>query len=415
MNLNYQPIINIGTLGSVSDGKSTLIYQLTGIKTQKHSSEKNRNITIKAGYANLKIWKCNICSELYSTDSDKYNYICNNCLDLDSSEIESNCSLVNHISFVDCPGHQELILTMLGSVSLMKGVIVVVSAAEPIKKKPQLIQHLKALKLANINKIIICFNKLDLISKEIAIERKKELDDLLLELNITPNIIIPTSFNKKIGLSSILRYIMELYNPSNIINENINNKTLFRITRTFDINKPGISWENVKGGVLGGGLIDGSLKIGDEIEIRPGIILKDKTHKPIITKILSLKTDKINLTSITPGGLIGIETTIDPYYCKNDMLIGNIIGHVGELPKVYKEIKLNYTKLKDFDGIWEPKNNDIVYLQIGNISTEAKLIDSISMYLSLLNPVCIETNIIILVCKKELNTLIIVGYGYIID
>ena len=414
MNLNYQPIINIGTLGSVSDGKSTLIYQLTGIKTQKHSSEKNRNITIKAGYANLKIWKCNICSELYSTDSDKYNYICNNCLDLDS-EIESNCSLVNHISFVDCPGHQELILTMLGSVSLMKGVIVVVSAAEPIKKKPQLIQHLKALKLANINKIIICFNKLDLISKEIAIERKKELDDLLLELNITPNIIIPTSFNKKIGLSSILRYIMELYNPSNIINENINNKTLFRITRTFDINKPGISWENVKGGVLGGGLIDGSLKIGDEIEIRPGIILKDKTHKPIITKILSLKTDKINLTSITPGGLIGIETTIDPYYCKNDMLIGNIIGHVGELPKVYKEIKLNYTKLEDFDGLWEPKNNDIVYLQIGNISTEAKLIDSTSMYLSLLNPVCIETNIIILVCKKELNTLIIVGYGYIID
>ena len=97
------------------------------------------------------------------------------------------------------------------------------------------------------------------------------------------------------------------------------------------------------------------------------------------------------------------------------MLIGNIIGHVGELPKVYKEIKLNYTKLEDFDGIWEPKNNDIVYLQIGNISTEAKLIDNTTMYLSLLNPVCIETNIIILVCKKELNTLIIVGYGYIID
>ena len=42
--IKSQPIINIGCLGSVSDGKSTLVKCLTGTKTQKHSNEKIRNI-----------------------------------------------------------------------------------------------------------------------------------------------------------------------------------------------------------------------------------------------------------------------------------------------------------------------------------------------------------------------------------
>ena len=56
-NQYLQPIINIGMLGSVSDGKSTTVYSLTGIKTQRHSNEMKRNITIKPGYANMKIYK----------------------------------------------------------------------------------------------------------------------------------------------------------------------------------------------------------------------------------------------------------------------------------------------------------------------------------------------------------------------
>ena len=80
--MNLQPICNIGTLGSVSDGKSTLVEKLTGIKTQRHSSEKIRNITIKSGYANLKIWM-NENNE-YTTTNDSDNL--DNTNDLDNPD-----------------------------------------------------------------------------------------------------------------------------------------------------------------------------------------------------------------------------------------------------------------------------------------------------------------------------------------
>jgi translation initiation factor 2 subunit 3 len=408
MNLNYQPNMNIGTLGSVSDGKSTMIYQLTGIKTQKHSSEKQRNITIKPGYANLKIWYCDSCEEYDSSSSEKTNLLCRYC--------NTDCELVNHISFVDCPGHAELILTMMGSLSLMKGSVVVISAAEPINKKPQLRQHLIASKMANIDKLIICFNKLDLITKEVAIGRKKELDNLLNELEIIPYIIIPTSFNKKIGLNYLLKAMMEVFPPQ----ENLfNSDSFFRITRSFDINKPGTNWQDVNGGVIGGSLINGEININDIVEIKPGILSKGKDGKivcqSIITKILSLETDGKNIDRVIPGGLIGIGTEIDPYYCKNDMLSGNVMGKPGTLPDVYNEVKLKYKTLVDFDGKWEPKNGDTVFLQIGNVSVESRLakVNKENFTFSLLKPACIENNSKILICRKDEGILKIVGVGLI--
>ena len=403
-----QPNFNIGTLGSVSDGKSTLIYQLTGIKTQRHSSEQHRNITIKPGYANLKIWECLDCNNKYSSGSQLMEYLCSNC--------DSMCKLIHHISFVDCPGHQELILTMMGSVSLMKGAIVVISAAEPILKKPQLIQHLIAAKKANIDKIIICFNKLDLITKEIALERKDELDKLLNTLGINATIIIPTALNQRLGVDNVLQSILDIFPPQ--ITE-VTNDSLFRITRSFDINKPSTIWSDVKGGVIGGSLIKGSLNIGDQIEIRPGILTRSKdgryTHTPIITNILSIESDNVNLDSITPGGLVAILTDIDPYYTKGDMLSGNILGKVGELPDVYHDISLEYSKLEEFNGIWNPKNGDTVYLQIGNITSEGRLtkIKSSVLNFQLIKPSCIEKDSKILVCRKELSILKIVGMGFL--
>lgn len=405
MDLFGKPNLNIGTLGSVSDGKSTLVYGLTGTRTQKHSTEKHRNITIKSGYANLKIWKCKECDELYSSNSELNEYICKSC-DID-------CDLVNHISLPDLAGHVSLILNTMCSVCLMKGAIVVVSAAEPISMKPQLTQHLATLKLSKIEKIIICFNKLDLISKEIALIRKKELDELLIKLDIKPYVIIPTSLSKQIGLNHVLKYLMEIFPPTL---ETTNEKSIFRITRSFDVNKPSTEWLNVNGGIVGGSLISGKLAVNDQIEIRPGIVSKNKTGQfitqPIITKILSLESDKIKIDHVTPGGLVAIGTEIDPYYCKNDALNGNVVGLVGHLPEVYTEIEIKYIGTEVFDCKWNPQINDTLFLQTSNISTEAKLISIGEKYkFQLMKPICIENNIMIIVCKKDEGTMKIVGYG----
>ena len=403
MDLSLQPIVNIGMLGSVSDGKSTTVLKLTGTKTQRHSSELHRNITIKPGYANMKIYE--------HTDGSLHS-----CGSKDTLEGE----LVHHLSFIDCPGHFELILTMLANIDLMQGAIVIVSAAEPISMKPQLIQHLMAIKIANITNFIICMNKLDLISKDVAIQRKKELDELLNEMDVHPKIIIPMCINKKIGIDYLLSSIME-YFPPNVESTKVSPK--FRISRSFDINKNNININTISGGVVGGSLICGKLNIGDKIEIRPGIVSKDSQGNiistPLKSTIKSLQTDTVKLDSIVPGGLIGIGTDIDPFYCKNDYIVGNMVGLEGEMPPVYTNITIKFSNVNFDMDEWEPVVGNIVNLMISTMTTNAKItsIDNEILSLKLEKPVCIDKNNMIVLSvfgnQQSSKSIMIVGYGFI--
>ena len=403
--MNIQPILNIGTIGSVSNGKTTLVKALSGTNTIRHSNEKKRNITIKAGYANMKVW-------LKPDGSfDTTN----------SEDIIEDAKLVHHISFVDCPGHQELILTMMSSVSLMKGAIVVISAADSISNNRQLVQHLTAAKISGLDKrLIVIFNKLDLCTHEKAIERKEELDELLTKLNIKPQYIIPTALNKKIGLSNVVKAIMEVF-PPELYDSCLNETTEFRITRSFDINKPGTNWDEMSGGVFGGSLLTGSIKLGDKIEIRPGQYAKKKDGSfnviPITSIVNSIQTDKINIDILYPGGLTAIGSDIDPYYCKDDKLTGAVVGIKGTLPHVYQEIVINITICNDFGSNWIPKCNDIVYLQIGNVNTEALLVDikDIDFKFKLSKPVCISDDSLIIICRNINNIIVIVGFSWLMS
>ena len=390
--MNLQPICNIGTLGSVSDGKSTLVEKLTGIKTQKYSLEKIRNITIKSGYANLKIWL---------NENQQYTTVNN-------SDNSNNLKLVNHISIPDLAGHSSYITNMLSSISLLDGAIIVIAVDQPLINKPQLIQHLLAAKLSKMKKIIICMNKIDLVAKNILIERKNELDILLKKYEIKPFTIIPTCFSKNLGINYVVNAIMQLFNPEEYL-ERTNETPIFVINRTFDINKPGTNWDEVNGGVLGGTLLTGKLKVGDDIEIRPGIT------EPFITKILSIKTEDTDLDEVIPGGLIGIKTNLDPFYCKNDKLIGNVLGLVGQLPNMYNEININIQLIDLYDQTmkWIPKIDDLITFQIGTRICTSKLINidnSLNKYKFSLNKLtCISNNQHIIICKNFDNILKIVG------
>lgn len=401
--LNYMqkhPILNIGTLGSVSHGKSTLVSMLTGTKTQRHSDEQIRNITKRTGYANLKIWQNTETKEYTTSNSEIY-------------ELE-NYKLVHHISFVDCPGHQELIQVMLGGVSVMKGAFIVVSAAEELEKCKQLIQHLAAAKLAKFENLIVLFNKLDLINKEKAIERKEELDILLEKLQITPKIIIPTALNKKIGYQNIIKSIMNIF-P--VVLEPSTGPLIFRIIQSVDINKPGTNWDSIQGGVIGGSLLSGELKVGDKIIIKPGNYKKnpDNTWKiePIKSTIKSIKTEKEYITNTLSGGLVAFGTDIDPFYCKSDKLLGQVLGFEDSLPDVYCKIIINVTLTEIFEGKWNPKLNDIINLQIGNLNTKAKLtnINKKLFTFELEKPCCIEDGDLILICNNYDKVFRIVGWG----
>jgi len=414
--MNNQPIINIGMLGSVSDGKSTTVFSLTGVKTQRHSDEMKRNITIKPGYANMKIYKTNdnetegnhneTEGNQYETEGNQY----------DNYNTNGDGELVHHVSFIDCPGHYQLIVTMMSCIKLMDGIILVVSAAEPIDKKPQLIQHMMAIKMSGIKNVIVLLNKLDLVKKSVAIERYKCLCEELKKHDIEPKIIIPVSMNHKIGVQNLLKSIMMYMGPN--INRN-NENPIFMISRSFDINRVNINYANITGGVIGGSLIGGNLKIGDEIEILPGIISKNADgniiHKPHITKIVSLKSEITDLDTISSGGLIGIGTNIDPFYCKNDNMIGMIAGLKGCLPPVYYEITINYNKINfDNEGVYYHKHKKVIII-VGTSNLDGEIINNTDTHIKIkLNkPACISKDSIIIICDKSSGQFQIGSYGYL--
>jgi CheY-like chemotaxis protein len=101
----------------------------------------------------------------------------------------------------------------------------------------------------------------------------------------------------------------------------------------------------------------------------------DYIAKPIKTKVLELKSGKTSFETIYPGGLTALGTDIDPAHTKEDNLAGHIAGLVGTLPDVYSAITMTWTLTDKFDGNWSPKIKDKMYLQIGNINTEAELTD----------------------------------------
>ena len=411
--IKKQPVNpNIGMLGSVGDGKSKCVQILTGFNPCTHSDEQIRNMTMKPGYRNLMI----CYNEKYYTIKKKTK----------NKENEMK-NLVHHLSIIDCPGHQELIFIMLSSILLMKGAIVVVSAAEPLDQKPQLIQHLAAAKLANLP-IILCHNKLDLVDKKIALKRKKELDEMLEEMEIVPKVIIPTCFSRGYGVENLLEQIVKHF-PKNTVN--YDEDILFMSNRSFDINKPGTDAFDLKPGIIGGSLLSGKLSINDEVVITPGIFGKNSKgelyYDPFVTTISSIQSDKYSLESIIPGGLMGLGTSVSPALCKNDGMAGQVITGKNNIPKVYSELTLNLELTGIFDGNWNPKVNDNVFLQIGTVSLESLLlkIEKLSkadkklvknkknknyVFKLLERPAC-DIDTIVLVSRKDINGLKIVAYG----
>ena len=410
--INNQPTVNIGCLGSVTDGKSSMVNSVCGIKTQRHSSEHIKNITIKLGYANAKIFKCPSCPEplcYESFDSKKKKAKCENC--------DSNMDLVKHISFVDCPGHNDLLLTMMSGVSVMDHSIVVVSAADNINEKRQLKEHISAANVSELNNYLVCLNKLDLVDKDTAKNKYEELNILLQNTPIEDAQIIPTSFNRGYNKKWLLHHICTELRE---VDRDLESPPIFRITRSFDINKPGCSISELSGGVLGGTLVKGRMNVGDLIEIRPGVVKKTAkglAYKPLLTTITSIKSENNSLETVIPGGLIGIGTDLDAYYTKNDTAVGNTIGHPGSLPEVYSDIEGTYTIMeKLFDNsdpnIFKIKANEMVLINVNSISIACKVtsISKDNISLSLVGKLlCLEEGDIIIISKKLAEGCKIIG------
>lgn len=148
--ISRQATINIGTIGHVAHGKSTFVRAVSTVNTVKHFKEKIRNITIKLGYANSKLYQCGKCPApdcFRSYASSKEDAAkCPTC--------QTEMTLRRHISFVDCPGHDVLMATMLAGAAVMDAALLLIAGNKPCPQ-PQTSEHLAAVQIMQLNHIII--------------------------------------------------------------------------------------------------------------------------------------------------------------------------------------------------------------------------------------------------------------------
>jgi len=317
------PEINVGVVGHIDHGKTTLLSRLTGKFADTHSEELKRGITIKLGYADLTIYN----------EKGKFNI--------------KKGEPVRYVSFIDAPGHEMLMATMLSGAATIDAAILVIAANEGIK--PQTKEHFVALQAKKIKNIIIVQNKIDLISKEKAIENYKALKEFTKGTIAENAPIIPISAQQGVNIDKLLEELTKIEIPK----REENTPPIFLVARSFDINKPGTTISNLKGGVLGGILKKGKLKIGEEIEIKPGLSIKKNnqfTYKPLTTRIISLRKGSESVKEVLPGASISIETNLDPFLTKTDSLTGCVVSTKGSLPEITTNLKIKHELFKEVLG-----------------------------------------------------------------
>lgn len=356
--MSSQPSVNIGMVGHVDHGKSTLTQALTGTKTDTHSEEIKRGISIKLGYADTIVYKCtdSLGNVLYSRTP------------------EEGCAEDRTISFVDAPGHETLMATMLSGSSIMNGALLVIAANEKCPQ-PQTREHLIALEIMGIRDIIVVQNKIDLVTRERAVENFREIKKFLAGSVAADAPVIPASAYHNINIDAIFGAI-ENHIPSPHFDPAVD--PMMYVARSFDVNKPGTRPEKIKGGVIGGSLVRGELRVGDEIEITPGI-QTTKGNKTVwenlVTEIVSLMAGNDSYDSIRPGGLAAIGTTLDPFLTKNDSLTGRIVGLAGKVPPVIFEATIETHLLKRVVGFEEEtgvtpiRSKESLMLTVGTANT----------------------------------------------
>ena len=323
----YQPCVNIGTSGHVDHGKTTLVEAITGVWTSAHSEELRRGITIKIGYADAAFYKCPQCPPPVSYGTQPQ---CINC--------GGKSELLRVVSFVDSPGHESLMANMLSGAALMDGAILVMAANENVPQ-PQTREHLLALSVLGIQQIVLVQNKADLTEYEEALDNYRQIKDFVKGSIAEKAPIIPVSAQHKLNVDVLIEAIEKtIKTPARIKNA----EPIMHVLRSFDVNKPGSPITQVKGGIIGGALVQGQLNIADEIEIRPGVLDEKKgKYDPITSQVSTLGTGAGLVKLVRPGGLVAIGTKLDPTYTKSDSLIGSVVGKPGKLPKDVEDITID--------------------------------------------------------------------------
>jgi selenocysteine-specific elongation factor len=261
----------VGTAGHIDHGKSTLIQALTGIDPDRLEEEKRRGMTIDLGFAYLT---------------------------LPSGRL---------VGIVDVPGHARFIRNMLAGVHGLDAVLLVVAADEGVM--PQTVEHLEIVDLLDIRRGLAVVTKVDLVEPEWLELVTAELSETLSRTSLRDVEILPVSAVTDQGLED-LKVRLDAVLAATPAREDRKRPRL-PIDRVFTISGFGT--------VVTGTLVDGSLKVGEEVELRPS----DRR-----VRIRGLEQHNRRVEVAEPGSrvaanLVGVE--------KEDLHRGEVLARVGTM------------------------------------------------------------------------------------
>ncbi len=389
------PEANIGLVGHVDHGKTTLTNALSGKWTDEHSEELKRGITIRLGYADI----------TYYRDSDG------------NLNVKEEGDAERTISLVDAPGHETLMANVLSGAAIMDGAILLVAADEECPQ-PQTREHLAALNIAGVENIVVVQNKIDKVSKEEAKDNYRQIKEFLKGSVAEDAPIVPISAQQEINIDALLEAVDEEI-PTPDRDRDADPKML--LARSFDINKPGTKTEDLNGGVIGGSLVKGELEVGDKIEVRPGVRIGGK-WKPVKTKVRSILQGGKPVEKGSPGGLLAVETELDPALAKSDGLSGNVLGVEDKLPDTLDEIEVEVELMERLVGsedekeIENIKKKEPLMLNVGT-GKSAGIVTGLgkTVELNLKAPVCAEEGDRIAISRQIGSRWRLIGHGKIVS
>ncbi len=238
----------LGTAGHIDHGKSVLVHALTGIDPDRLREEKERGMTIDLGFAWLK---------------------------LPSGQ---------EVGIIDVPGHEHFIKNMLAGVGGIDLALLIVAANEGVM--PQTREHLAILDLLGIKKGIVVITKKDIVDDEWLSVVKMEVEELLAPTSLSQAPVVAVSAVTGESLSDLVSTIDSLLSSAE---------------PRKDIGRPRLPIDRVftiagSGTVVTGTLIDGSLTVGQKVEIVPA---------GLKSRLRGLQTHKAPVDTIIPGSRVG--------------------------------------------------------------------------------------------------------------
>ncbi len=280
----------IGTAGHVDHGKSSLVLALTGINPDRLREEQEREMTIDLGFA----W-----------------------LTLPSGE---------PLGIVDVPGHKDFIENMLSGIGGIDAALLVIAADEGVM--PQTREHLAILDLLKVNSGVVALTKIDLVEEKdwlelVMAEVAETLDSTC--LNDAP--IIPVSARTQEGLEQLLETMDEVLRSSQPRRDR--GRPRLPIDRVFTISGFGT--------VVTGTLMDGTLSVGQEIEIQPGNLQARirglQTHKQKIEQAVPGSRVAANLSGVKKADLQRGQVVTLPGWLHDTVLVDTQLDYLADNPR----------------------------------------------------------------------------------